>query len=59
MGHIFDFKDAGNYDAWFNQDKNRYCLDLEIKLLLDLLSPKMVSGFLILAVARESALNPC
>ncbi len=38
MGYVFDFKDAGTYDAWFDKDKNRYCLDLEIKLLLDFLS---------------------
>ncbi len=38
MGYVFDFKDAGTYDVWFDKDKNRYCLDLEIKLLLDFLS---------------------
>lgn len=40
MGHVFDFKDAGNYDAWLDKGKNRHCLDLEIKLILDLLSPE-------------------
>lgn len=38
MGYIFDFQDAGTYDAWFDQDKNKYCLDLEIKLMMELLS---------------------
>ncbi len=40
MGYIFDFQDATSYDAWFKKAKNRYCLDLEIKLMLDLLSAK-------------------
>jgi SAM-dependent methyltransferase len=40
MGYIFDFKDAGNYDAGFDKGISRHCLDLEIKLVLDLLSPK-------------------
>ncbi|MBA3008803.1 MAG: class I SAM-dependent methyltransferase [Desulfobacula sp.] len=40
MGYVFDFKDAGSYDAWFDKGKNRHCLDLEIKLILDLLDPK-------------------
>lgn len=39
MGHVFDFKDASEYDAWFDQAGNKYCLDLEIKLMLDLLQP--------------------
>ena len=38
MGYVFDFKDAGLYDAGFDQAKNRYCLDLEIKLMMDFLS---------------------
>jgi len=40
MGYVFDFKDAGNYDAWFDKGQNRHCLDLEIKLILDFLSPE-------------------
>ena len=39
MGYVFDFKEAGEYDAWFDQAKNRYCLELEIKLMMDLLLP--------------------
>ncbi len=40
MGYVFDFKDAETYDAWFEKGWNQYCLDLEIKLILDLLDPK-------------------
>lgn len=39
MGYIFDFKDASEYDAWFDQEKNGYYLDLKIKMMLDLLAP--------------------
>jgi ubiquinone/menaquinone biosynthesis C-methylase UbiE len=37
MGYVFDFKEADQYDAWFDQVSNRHCLDLEIKLILDLM----------------------
>jgi ubiquinone/menaquinone biosynthesis C-methylase UbiE len=40
MGYVFDFKDAASYDTGFESRKNRYRLDLEIKLLLDLLDPQ-------------------
>jgi SAM-dependent methyltransferase len=39
MGYIFDFKDARAYDAWLNRDENRALLDLESRLLFDLLKP--------------------
>ena len=41
MGYIFDFKDAGAYDSWFEDKKNQYRLDLGIRLMLDLLEPGM------------------
>jgi ubiquinone/menaquinone biosynthesis C-methylase UbiE len=40
MGYVFDFKDATLYDAWFDKPGNRYRLELEIRLLLGLLSPE-------------------
>jgi len=40
MGYVFDFQDAGQYDAWLDKGKNRHCLDLEIKMILNLLSPE-------------------
>ncbi|RLC05926.1 MAG: class I SAM-dependent methyltransferase [Deltaproteobacteria bacterium] len=55
MGYIFDFKDAGSYDAWFDQAKNKYCLDLEIKLMMDLLSP--VKGQRILDIGCGTGLS--
>ncbi|MCF6247458.1 MAG: class I SAM-dependent methyltransferase [Desulfobacula sp.] len=40
MGYVFDFKDAGSYDARFDQAKDKYRLNLGIKLMMGLLSPQ-------------------
>ncbi len=58
MGYIFDFKDAGTYDAWFEQDKNRYCLALEINLLLDLLKPVKGQRILDIGCGTGISLEP-
>ncbi|WP_457552906.1 class I SAM-dependent methyltransferase [Desulfobacula sp.] len=58
MGYIFDFKDAGSYDVWFDQPKNRYCLDLEIKLMMDLLSPEKGHRILDIGCGTGISLEP-
>ncbi len=58
MGYIFDFKDAGAYDAWFEQAKNRYCLDLEIKLMMNLLSPEKGQRILDIGCGTGISLEP-
>ena len=58
MGYIFDFKDASTYDTWFDQDKNKYCLDLEIKLLQDLLSVKKGQRILDIGCGTGISLEP-
>ena len=58
MGYVFDFKDAGLYDAWFDQAKNRYCLDLEIKLMMDFLSPKKGQRILDIGCGTGMSLEP-
>jgi len=58
MGYVFDFKDAGLYDAWFDQVKNKYCLDLEIKLMMDLLSPKRGQRILDIGCGTGISLEP-
>ncbi|MCP4021803.1 MAG: class I SAM-dependent methyltransferase [Desulfobacteraceae bacterium] len=58
MGYIFDFKNASVYDTWFEQPKNRYCLDLEIKLMIDLLSPKKGQRILDIGCGTGKSLEP-
>lgn len=58
MGYVFDFKDAGNYDAWIDKGKNRHCLDLEIKLMLDLLSPEKGQRILDIGCGTGISLAP-
>ncbi|MBU1344770.1 MAG: methyltransferase domain-containing protein [Proteobacteria bacterium] len=58
MGYVFDFKDAGSYDAWFDQAKNRYCLDLETQLMMDLLSPEKGQRILDIGCGTGISLEP-
>jgi len=58
MGYVFDFKDAGSYDAWFGQARNKYCLDLEIKLMMDLLSPAKGQRILDIGCGTGTSLEP-
>ncbi|MCD4677541.1 MAG: class I SAM-dependent methyltransferase [Desulfobacula sp.] len=58
MGYVFDFKDAGSYDGWFDQAKNKYCLDLEIKLMMDLLSPEKGQRIIDIGCGTGISLEP-
>lgn len=58
MGYSFDFKDAESYDAWFSQAKNRYCLNLEINLLMSLLSPEKGQRILDIGCGTGISLEP-
>ena len=58
MGYVFDFKDANKYDAWLDQGKNRYYLDLEIKLMLDLLAPEKGQSILDIGCGTGISLEP-
>lgn len=37
MGYVFDFNDAVSYEEWFNDPRNRFVVELEKRLMLDLL----------------------
>lgn len=58
MGYVFDFKDAGSYDAWVSQGKNKYCLDLEIKLMMELMSPVKGQRILDIGCGTGVSLEP-
>lgn len=58
MGYVFDFQDAENYDAWFAQDKARYFLNLEIRLLMELLAPEKGQRILDIGCGTGVSLEP-
>ena len=39
MGYVFDFHDAIAYDKWLKKDHNRHSLELEHRLMVDMLKP--------------------
>lgn len=39
MGHVFDFNDAIYYDERMNDSRNRFAVDLEKRLMLEMLQP--------------------
>ncbi|MDM8541418.1 class I SAM-dependent methyltransferase [Desulfococcaceae bacterium HSG9] len=48
MGYIFQFQDAVTYQAWHKSPRNQFILELEHRLMLDLLKP--VRGYNILDI---------
>ena len=40
MSHVFDFNDAQAYDRWLKKDGNQRIVDLENRLLVEMLRPK-------------------
>ena len=48
MGYIFQFKDAVSYEAWHDLPRNQFILELEHRLMLDMLKP--VRGYRILDI---------
>ena len=39
MGYVFDFNDAVNYERWFQDPDNRFAVDLQNQLMLNMLKP--------------------
>lgn len=58
MGYVFDFKDAGGYDTWFDQGRNRYCLEREIRLMKKMLDPARGHRLLDIGCGTGISLEP-
>jgi len=58
MGYVFDFKDAGKYDAWFERPGPCHGFDLEIKLIQKLIDPKKGQRILDIGCGTGMSLAP-
>lgn len=58
MGYVFDFQNAEDYDAWFEKGNHRHCLDLEIKLIKDLVGCKKGMRLLDIGCGTGMSLEP-
>ncbi len=58
MGHVFDFNDAINYEKWFKKPRNRFTVDLENRLMLDLLMPSLGETVLEIGCGTGASLLP-
>ncbi|WDP91586.1 MAG: class I SAM-dependent methyltransferase [Desulfobacter sp.] len=58
MGHVFDFKDAGRYDAWFDRPKPRHGFELEIGLTRKLMNPRRGQRLLDIGCGSGMSLAP-
>lgn len=58
MGHVFDFNDSKHYETWFQRSKNTYAFDLEVGLLLKMLSPEPGSTILDIGCGTGRTLEP-
>jgi len=39
MGYVFDFKDATAYQQWYHDYRNRFVVEMQTRLMLDMLRP--------------------
>ena len=56
MGYVFDFNDAVSYEEWFNDPRNRFVVELEKRLMLDLLKPAREETLLEIGCGTGAAL---
>ncbi len=58
MGYVFDFKDAGCYDDWFENPKNAYAFRLETQMLFSMLAPLWGQRLLDIGCGTGKSLEP-
>ena len=58
MGYVFDFKDAGLYERWFNEPRFRSEAERETKLMLSMLQPSRGESVLEIGCGTGARLVP-
>lgn len=58
MSHVFDFNDAQAYDRWLKKDGNQRIVDLENRLLVEMLRPKFGDRLLDIGCGAGASLKP-
>ena len=58
MGYVFDFNDAVAYDQWLNKDGNQRVIDLETRLMVEMLHPRFGERLLDIGCGAGASLMP-
>lgn len=58
MGYVFDFNDAARYEQWLNKDGNKHTIDLENRLLVEMLHPRFGERILDIGCGAGASLMP-
>ena len=58
MGYVFDFNDAVAYDQWLNKDGNQGIIDLENRLMVEMLHPRFGERLLDIGCGAGASLMP-
>lgn len=58
MGHVFEFNDAKVYDRWFEDPRNSFEVELECRLMLEMLQPDMGDSVLEIGCGTGASLAP-
>ncbi len=58
MGYVFDFNDAVAYEQWLNKDGNQKIIDLENRLMIEMLHPRFGQRILDIGCGAGASLMP-
>jgi len=58
MGYVFDFNDAVAYEQWLNKDGNQKIIDLENRLMVEMLHPRFGQRILDIGCGAGASLMP-